>query len=364
MADFRGAIGGSRDGKGDEKSGDNEDDQADEPVQVSGAFLTCAFMDSENSVIGQAKSDPQSSLEIACGLFKEQDDGSFTRIEDSNLMMQARILTNEGKLVKPEKPAERLPQGSQLQFIVPVPVEHLSGTIHVDYHELATGRYSSRRKSIPTITEFLARYAYDINNDESVERFTNREFELGPIDPMDGIEPQNKVKWWEIVAPIVVAVYGPKAKEPASYDNGGTVYVCNDCNRPSSNSKPQTQSSSQPGGHQGSQQGSSGEHQGSQQNSQGPSNSPGSQPDSNDSGSQISNNTGYSVQITQGQKKEDYRPVSVKPHRPNKRPNSGGKGGFGGGGGGKNQGSKNQNSSPSPVSSPTAEPAAGGSGDE
>lgn len=230
--DFRGAIGATHDDKDTEKDAEDEEDaDANEPAQVTGAFLTCAFMESETEVIDKAKSDPQGNVDVACGLFKKTGN-SFGRIEDANLEMQARILTNEGKLLHVEK-TTRLQGGSQLQFVIPVPIQHLSGTIHVDYFERATKLYSSRRKSIPTITEFLAKYSYNVEDDESVTRFVNGELELGRIDPNDSQPPEKKVEWWQVVVPVVVAVFGPQAQEPASFDNGATVYKpCKCKNKP------------------------------------------------------------------------------------------------------------------------------------
>jgi hypothetical protein len=240
-SDFRGSIGGSRDkDKKDKDAEDEEDAEANEPAQVTGAFLTCAFMESEADVIEKAKTDTSGNLDVACGLFKKNG-AQFGRIEDTNLEMQVRILTNQGKLIHGEK-TTRLPQGSQLQFVVPIPIEHLSGTVHVDYHERATKRYSSRRKSIPSITEFLAKYSYNVYDDDSVTRFVNGDLELGRIDPQDSVE-QEMPPWWELAIKFVVAVFGPEAKEPASSDNGATVYMPCNCKNNGGTSSTQNGSS-------------------------------------------------------------------------------------------------------------------------
>lgn len=287
-SDFRGSIGGSRDKDSKDKDAEDEEDaEANEPAQVTGAFLTCAFMESETDVIEKAKTDTGGSLDVACGLFKKNG-AQFGRIEDTNLEMQVRILTNQGKLIHVEK-TTRLPQGSQLQFVVPVPIEHLSGTVHVDYYERATKRYSSRRKSIPTITEFLAKYSYNVYDDDSVTRFVNGDLELGRIDPQDSVE-QEKPAWWELAIKFVVAVFGPEAKEPASSDNGATVYM--PCNCKNSGSTSTTQSGS------------------SKQTNTGSASGAGS------TGSSTGNSGSKPVDQAANDKKEDYVPVDVIANKP------------------------------------------------
>jgi len=222
--DFKsgGAIAVTRNDSGKDKRDSDENEIADEPVEVSGSFLTCAFMDTETEVVYKAQHEPAASLEIACGLFRQIGDG-FGPVDDSRLKLQTRILTNQGKLI----PADfrRLPLGTQMQHITTVPVKHLSGTIHVDYFDPATATYSSRRKSIPSITSFSAKTKYDVSQDESVRRYLTKELPLnGSIDPQDTVVPEEKVGWWMMVLKIIVEVYGKEAAVPASYDNGSTVY--------------------------------------------------------------------------------------------------------------------------------------------
>jgi hypothetical protein len=222
-SDFKsgGAIGVTRNDKVDDKETD-EDETADEPVEVSGSFLTCSFMDSETQVVGSAKAQPEGELDIACGLFRQIGD-KFGPVDDSRLKLQTRILTNQGKLL-PAK-FRRLPLGTQMQHITTVPVKHLSGTIHVDYYDPESGNYSSRRKSIPSITEFSAKVQYNVEEDESVGRFLTKEQPLdGSIDLKDGEEPSKSPAWWETVIEVISVAFGHAASVPASYDNGSTIY--------------------------------------------------------------------------------------------------------------------------------------------
>jgi hypothetical protein len=242
--DFKGGIGVTRNDSDDDDDGeDDENDTADEPVEVSGAFLTCAFMEAKSQVVAVAKEQPQSSLDIACGLFR-QTGNAFGPVDDSSLKLQTRILTNEGKLI----PAEfrRLPIGTQMQHITTVPVKHLSGTIHVDYYDPVTAKYSSRRKSIPSITEFSARAQYNVDNDMSVRRFVSGEFPLdGAPDDKDLVPPEDSAPWWIEVIEIIKVVFGPAATVPASYDNGATAYQPKEqVQQPSK--KPNTQSGNFP----------------------------------------------------------------------------------------------------------------------
>jgi hypothetical protein len=242
--DFKGGIGVTRnDSDKDEDSEDDENEPADEPVEVSGAFLTCAFMEAKSQVLAVAKDQPEASLDIACGLFRQTGD-TFGPVDDSSLKLQTRILTNEGKLI----PAEfrRLPLGTQMQHITAVPVKQLAGTIHVDYYDPATTKYSSRRKSIPSITQFSARAEYAVNDDASVRRFVSGEFPLnGAEDDKDLVPPEDNSPWWIEVIEIIKAVFGPAATVPASYDNGATVYQPKEqVQQPSK--KPNTQSGNFP----------------------------------------------------------------------------------------------------------------------
>lgn len=228
--DFRSgaAIGVSRNDKDKDSDSDDEKDQSDEPVEVSGSFLTCAFMDSETAVIEKAKENSKANLDIACGLYRKIGN-SFGRVDDSKLKLQTRILNNKGKLVL--VPHRRIE--GQMQLITTVPVEMLSGTIHVDYYDPSNGTFSSRRKSIPTITEFMAKIGFSVNDDESVGRFVSGQFPTdGRIDPADSIVPENKLDWWALLIPIIVKAFGEQASIPASNDNGATVYRPRDKNKP------------------------------------------------------------------------------------------------------------------------------------
>jgi hypothetical protein len=222
--DFKagGAIGVTRNDSDDDEDDSDEDETADEPVEVSGSFLTCSFMDAEPQVLDSAKSQTEGELDIACGLFRQIGD-KFGPVDDSRLKLQTRILTNQGKLI----PAEfrRLPLGTQMQHITTVPVKQLSGTVHVDYYDPESGTYSSRRKSIPSITEFNAKVLYNVEEDESAQIF------LDEVQPLDGsgddpvsIQPSESPEWWEIIIEVMVEKYGENASVPASFDNGSTVY--------------------------------------------------------------------------------------------------------------------------------------------
>ncbi len=221
--DFKagGGIGVTRNDDKDKEDDEDENDSADEPVEVSGSFLTCAFMDSKTIVVSNAQAKPDSSLDIACGLFSQKGN-AFGPVDDSRLKLQTRILTNQGKLIAAE--FVRLPLGTQMQVITTIPVKHLSGTIHVDYYDPATAKYSSRRKSIPSITSFSAKVVYNVEDDESVKRFVNNDFPLnGSIDPQDSVDAVDN-EWWLELVKVIVQAFGPAQSVKASNDNGATTY--------------------------------------------------------------------------------------------------------------------------------------------
>lgn len=213
-----GGAGGGGSADRDEDAGESEDETGDVPEEVSGAFLTCAFMDSRNTVMARVERDTEDDLGIACGIFKPES-GEVKIAAISHLTMRTRILTGEDdyKTLK----HTRLRAGSHLHVVAQVPIKYLAGTLQIDV-KAENGRWVAFRKSIPTIQSFDAREGFRI--DEDMEQQGISLAGDGSARIVTTGTSSGGIDWFrEIVAPVLIGVYGATAGQQASNDNGTQV---------------------------------------------------------------------------------------------------------------------------------------------
>jgi len=210
---------------GDEKSADDENEKANVPQEVSGAFLTCAFMESRSDFENHVATSPNSDVHIGCGLYRRSD---LQPVDTSLLGMQPQVLTYENKLI--DLKFSRMPRGAPLQVETTVPVQYLSGTIYLNVSR--NGKYVRFKKSIPTIRSFDAQYQFSIADDMRVQGITfNQDGTASNISA--GVAPVNTDKqssqWWVYVVKAISNAFGNAASVPPTNDIGTDIY------RPTSN---------------------------------------------------------------------------------------------------------------------------------
>jgi len=138
---------------------DSEDTKANAPQQVSGAFLTCAYMGTEAEVVAATKAGQ--TIDIGCGLY--QKTGSGLALADiSNLGVSTGVRCSGAAMQKVKTSA--LPKSSNLHYMAQVPSEQLPcalsmGLADSNHHAIAFGR------SISTITQTDASHGFSAAKD-------------------------------------------------------------------------------------------------------------------------------------------------------------------------------------------------------
>ena len=151
-------LGGS-DSKTKSSDADSEASKASAPQQVSGAFLTCAYMETEAEVVAAAKAGQP--LEIGCGLYQKSG-SSLTLADISGLNVSTGIRCTGAAMQKVRTSA--LPKSSNLQYMAQVSAEQLPCALSMSLvgsgqHAIAFGR------SISTITQTDASHGFSAAKD-------------------------------------------------------------------------------------------------------------------------------------------------------------------------------------------------------
>lgn len=130
---------------------DDDDAPADEPAQVSGAFLSMAFMEGEDQTLAKIDSAPEEDVEIAVCL---RDKRSLACIDDRNLKIRFEILTTDYERLAVEQALA--PETSDFRFVLTIPVQHLAGTIFAFISDESAQKHAIRARSLASINEFGA----------------------------------------------------------------------------------------------------------------------------------------------------------------------------------------------------------------
>jgi hypothetical protein len=221
------ASGGSSDNS---QFGVDDDDErlADEPAQVAGAFLTCAFMDSKEDVYNKVKrvADGNTTIadgkvptvDIGCGFY---DPKTYAKSNTAGLDMSWLLfITNKRKGLLRTRPG-----GKHFDAISAVPVRYILSAIEVkaEDHE---GGYATRRRNISSISAFNAKSGFDAKVD---------------LDPM--VPNQSDKSGFDFLGLLREVSKIPAFNQNQSISNqyNGDFKTCNNCDRPSrpnSNQKP------------------------------------------------------------------------------------------------------------------------------
>lgn len=216
----------------DEASDDenSEDIKTSEPQQVSGAWLACAFMDSQQELEAKAKASAEAVVDIGCGVYDSQN----KHIVLQDLNWRWYLIDNKGKTR--ELQGRVLPPSAGLKIELPVSMRELMGTIQVTIANGA-GMSSARRKSITTINYFGARYGtFD------VAAYRASEISEGALlvdqipanVPPEGVVPDGKGGWFVIAFTVVKGIADSYATTmndqtiataPQHVHTGGEVFV-------------------------------------------------------------------------------------------------------------------------------------------
>jgi hypothetical protein len=152
-------IQGGPDSKGQSSDADSEKSKANAPQQVSGSFLTCAYIGTEAEVAAASKAGKP--IEFGCGLYRKST-GSVAITDISGLSVGTSLRCSNGGAQKAS--AAPLPRSSKLQFKVQANTEQLPCAIAMvlngtDRKPIAFAR------SIPTITQVDAEHGFSVNQD-------------------------------------------------------------------------------------------------------------------------------------------------------------------------------------------------------
>ena len=152
-------IQGGGDSKGQSSDADSEKSKANAPQQVSGSFLTCAYIGTESQVSAATKAG--NPIEFGCGLYRKST-GSVAITDISGLSVGTSLRCLNGGTQKAN--AAPLPKSSKLQFKVQVNTDQLPCAIAMvlngtDRKPIAFAR------SIPTITQVDAEHGFSVTQD-------------------------------------------------------------------------------------------------------------------------------------------------------------------------------------------------------
>ena len=207
------SVNGKKDESG-AQSKDAENDQADQPSEVVGAFLACAFMDSENVVLASAKANPNGSVDVGCGMFR-----GHALAHMASVKVEYSIYTNEKKVVQPPKKDGR----PRFDLVMAVPVRDLSGTVLVRLSNGQNPNVALFRKALWSVTAFEGGRGYDVIEDQIQQSSLQSGAEKS-------IDPTPSTPWWQQLVALVVTTLGQSAMTPASNDiDGSTAYTCSKC---------------------------------------------------------------------------------------------------------------------------------------
>lgn len=146
---------------------DDDDTKADEPTQVSGAFLSMAFMEDETTTLEQIRSSPNTEIEIAACL---RNKVSLNCINDNSLQFNFKILNAEYEIISiKQRPAS---PGIDFNFIVKIPVSDLAATLFVFIVDSKSRKQAVKSRSLTSINEFGAKYGP--GSISSISKYHNR----------------------------------------------------------------------------------------------------------------------------------------------------------------------------------------------
>jgi hypothetical protein len=146
------------DGDESDTSDDDEDDTVEEPTEIAGAFLYCAFWEDDPEIESKAQAaadlepnSPESVIngpEVACGFYQSNE--PFAKVDDKDLTIEWSILANDK-----EAEATNTKQDFDANFhtIVRVPIEKSGGAIVGKYRGETSNQPGYRMKDIASITE-------------------------------------------------------------------------------------------------------------------------------------------------------------------------------------------------------------------
>ena len=138
---------------------DSEDTKANAPQQVSGAFLTCAYMGTEAEVVAATKAGQ--TIDIGCGLYQKTGPG-LALADISNLAVSTGVRCSGAAMQKVKTSA--LPRSSNLHYMAQVPSEQLPCALSMALAD-SNHRAAAFGRSIPTITQTDASHGFSAAKD-------------------------------------------------------------------------------------------------------------------------------------------------------------------------------------------------------
>ncbi len=150
---------------GGHKNDQPESQTAEPPQEVAGAFLTCAFMDDQETVA--AKGRDGSNVELGCGLYKRSFDTPKKK-KKPELTNIAGLQSKTGVSCIKRKTVRivstKTPEIKELQTQFEIQTAELPCQVQMRVWD-SSGRRALFVKSIPTVTQAGAKDGFDIEND-------------------------------------------------------------------------------------------------------------------------------------------------------------------------------------------------------
>jgi hypothetical protein len=175
-------AGKSKSAEEEDDDEDEDDDSADlaaEPAEIAGAFLYCAFWDSEEELEKKARTSDlfeegsaesvANAAEIGCGLY---DTNTYEKVANDNIVMHWEVMNSNSS-----EAISNVPQKFDADFstIARVPIAKTSGSIVAKVRSREDGTAGYRIMDIANIVVANARAGIDILNALKIHRMMSNQ---------------------------------------------------------------------------------------------------------------------------------------------------------------------------------------------
>jgi hypothetical protein len=249
---FGGQIGINQDaGGGDDKQEpfDDENAPADEPTQISGAFLSMAFDETLDDTQKSIRDNPKGKVRIAACL---RDKKTLQCVDMTGLSFQWELVTADRRYLPIEWTTA--PKTYDFAVVLSIPVQHLAGTVLVRIDDRVSGKDAMRARTLTSVGEFGAKFgraggvggadggAYDAREEAA---------ELGlPLAPSERLGQEAQVEvvgvdeaaaevvdnddddeqgFWALVMGVIKDIFGEVYTVPVTTITTEPVVPCSTC---------------------------------------------------------------------------------------------------------------------------------------
>jgi hypothetical protein len=246
---FGGQIGINQDAgsrEDEQEPFDDENAPADEPTQISGAFLSMAFDETQDDTQKRIRDNPNGNVQIAACL---RDKKTLQCVDMTGLSFQWELVTADRRYLPLQWTSA--PKTYDFDIVLSVPVQHLAGTVLVKIDDRVSGKDAMRARTLTSVGEFGAKLGRADRAGEAQGRsFDAREeaAELGlPLAPPERLGQEAQVEvveaaaevidnddddeqgFWAVVMGIIKDVFGEVYTVPVTTITTEPVVPCTTC---------------------------------------------------------------------------------------------------------------------------------------